>query len=1008
MQVHGAHHTSHLHMMILRPMRGWSAQSPNRNCRPQRKKEKLIGSACNNIIIIYTIQMLAFRAYTLRGGCIHNGALLTFTGLRSSPTASIARWIHQTSIWSARDAFKKHSERVAERMPPRESTSRHDSNQQQPRRSSSDGASTPNRTASDNQTRRSGKQHYAPRSLGYMASRANPHKSDTHRDGGGHGREQSSFAWSPVSKQDGSSAKQSHKSNDSTILRDKFGRIVPAPPQTPKATGPQLAQSSRSERVPYHQRAREQLSAVAHSSWAKSAERRARATGIGIADSTSHSIPDPPPQRSSYRQGGERDARNKAKTAGPRYDHPSNFQLPKGQQIGDARAGGSGPRLPRQSFEQKAEAEEDVFEEIESTQSAKEFWTHFPKPHQHNSQTQNNSNQRTGAVEPRVLQPQKEQQQQKQSRTSPQRPEHQDEDQHSYGRPVDIKQKYTPVFINRPNPQNDAAAASTTPSRTTPKASTSIESRATQLSGTPSVPTQRRRGAERDELMGLHLPLGPLNRHSIRVGVLLPPDLPEEEEIGLDGEEPDEELAAFIAQQRKEDVDQRHALQALAQTVSTELGVPLITQPTSVDMAVRVTHLGLSSDAHGLSEEEIALREEARKTRERQRADRAAHLRRRWQKKNPDNLTPPSPLPESEKPVPKPVHVPVVQIYETSVAHQVRPNNRSNRHITSQQRSVAKLGGGTCIHISFYQYFSNLATRVRDDRDALLHSPMIRAITWGSVKKPTIAHSPGQPPSPKRLRLRNVDQLPQLLAGMTILDATAGLASHAFVLASLGAQVHAYETFPLFRLLIQQAESMCQPEDAHLHFIKERLHFHFEDSTNVMEQWAKAEMAFPHSTDVNTVSDNAGSFVAPSALPPTVVYIDAYAMRGQVGSPSTRPMHRADIYQQIHDRYLKLLCAHPTAEELDRMLHAALQLATSHVVMKFPRTGSHYRPGDVSENKDRTSVASIQQWHVARMYRDRDDEYVVYTKEPVPAPSTENTQNNDANNDQMAFENVPA
>jgi hypothetical protein len=217
-----------------------------------------------------------------------------------------------------------------------------------------------------------------------------------------------------------------------------------------------------------------------------------------------------------------------------------------------------------------------------------------------------------------------------------------------------------------------------------------------------------------------------------------------------------------------------------------------------------------------------------------------------------------------------------------------------------------------------------------------------------------------------------------------------------FLCVQFGARVVAYEHYPLFHVLLSQAWRLLRLEDRYMDFLRARLSLHYEDSVQAMQRWADAieheeELGTASGSTAQVTDDTSGSFVAPLASRPHVVYCDLFALSGEVGSshssaapkPGSLQQFPGDFRRQIQARYLKLLCDRPAAAEVDAMLHASLRLAQSHVVFKFPRAGSHYRPGDALPEEDEAQTQERQQataWTVARIFRDKESEFVIYTR----------------------------
>ena len=235
----------------------------------------------------------------------------------------------------------------------------------------------------------------------------------------------------------------------------------------------------------------------------------------------------------------------------------------------------------------------------------------------------------------------------------------------------------------------------------------------------------------------------------------------------------------------------------------------------------------------------------------------------------------------------------------------------------------------------------------------------------------------------------------------------------------------AYENYPLFSTLLRQAQRMVRREDTHLAFIQKRVSMHFKDSVQTMKEWSASHAleqkqkqlgadtaaaavtsgdAAAAATAAATPSSDASSSSSspavasgrpprfPLVCPPDVVYLDLYSS-GQGGLIGAAAL---PFRIQVRARYLKMLCDVPAPAAVDAALDAALGLAASHVVMKFPMHGTHYRPGDVkpAEAQDAEAAATatatasstattpLRPWRVARIFKHKTlkCEFVVYQR----------------------------
>ena len=562
------------------------------------------------------------------------------------------------------------------------------------------------------------------------------------------------------------------------------------------------------------------------------------------------------------------------------------------------------------------------------------------------------------------------------------------------------QKKYVPVFINRPPPpqqqhqQNDATSAA------------SAASQSYTAPPRPAAPAVEpaRRGAERAELMGSSLPSIPIDRDNIRIGVLLP----EPPAVNPAADEVATAVAAVATPSVAAAIsaaDERLRLQieGLCQDVASRTGAALVTHPLHVDLCAQWVSMGSGLSPAAAA---AAAAEEAE-------AARIQQAQSQKRKKRRGEVAEPTPDPAAaaaaaaaEAAAAAPM-LPVLQLFESTVRH----SGSSSRGLMAKAAGPPK---GSSFYPSFYSYFSHVASRVnRNTAEAklLARAALVRAVRWKPAEAETEAQfraqeeeavaaaaataAAGSAPkkaAPTRMKLRDVNQLPQTLAGVTVLDATAGFAVDAFNLSVLGARVAAYENYPLFQVLLEQAQRMVRKEDAHMGFLQQRLSVHSEDSVAAMRKWidlldnqeqtsgATSEpvpIAAGNSGDDTVATPSDSAWAPPFPTRPQVVYMDPYASGGKVGGTSALPFHI-----QVRARYLKLLCGRPVPADLDTMLHVALRLAQSHVVVKFPRAGLHYRPGDVVDQADTGADAATaaHAWRVARIFRHHDSEFVVYVR----------------------------
>lgn len=209
-----------------------------------------------------------------------------------------------------------------------------------------------------------------------------------------------------------------------------------------------------------------------------------------------------------------------------------------------------------------------------------------------------------------------------------------------------------------------------------------------------------------------------------------------------------------------------------------------------------------------------------------------------------------------------------------------------------------------------------------------------------------------------------------------------------------GATVHAYESYPLFQTLLRQAFALIrrspsaaeaavaaeassapapQASDGRLQFVLDRIHLHEADTLQAMRGLTNGAAA---PADASALPSPATAS-AVSMPRPDVVYLDLYPPSSTL-SPSSLPFRIS-----IRQRYLRLLCGRPTPGEVDQMLEAALHAARSHVVMRFPSKGEHYRPGDaMPDGSTQAASAHPAAWEVARIFKHKhmQSDFVVYRK----------------------------
>ena len=593
-----------------------------------------------------------------------------------------------------------------------------------------------------------GKKRYHPRTLGAAAAAANPRPAAARSSV----TNPSGPAWAPVA-----------------------AKFAEASAWTP---APQKAWSRGGGAKHSSQTAAPQTGAGAQS-WARSAARRERSHGAPLPDLSAGPAPaqaQAPPAagshkrgsrptaegRSSYRHGGERDARSKMRER-ERYTPPTapSAAFDPSSSADVSRV----PRSPR-SFPETADLEEDVMEDVEATKSAAEFWTHFPSVN--NSATKKGAAAGTKPGEaPQVPQ-----------RLVPLPPE---------------PEQYKPVFLNHPPPSSNASPGATSSAAAAPS-----------RRAVPAPAAAKVRGSELSELMGTSVGSVSLNRSTLRLGVLLPDPAPQD--LGfVDPEAPPPSEADRALEAFHDRVRQR--IEGLCQQLATDTGADLTTHPLHVDMCAEFVPMDLADVTGGA----------------------AAAL-----------AAAPSSVSASSSSLP-PDPLLVLQLFESSIRH--APNSHRGHLRIRADASTGQGSGvrGTALKgqgffPSFVDYFKHAAARVhRDANEAKLmaRSAMIRAVGWKptqenaavateepeeeegeeteadaehaepvtesseqsdatassttatpAASKPAAAAATTSKPPSRRLRLRNVSaQLPQPLAGLTVMDATAGFGVDAFALA---------------------------------------------------------------------------------------------------------------------------------------------------------------------------------------------------------------------------------
>lgn len=134
-----------------------------------------------------------------------------------------------------------------------------------------------------------------------------------------------------------------------------------------------------------------------------------------------------------------------------------------------------------------------------------------------------------------------------------------------------------------------------------------------------------------------------------------------------------------------------------------------------------------------------------------------------------------------------------------------------------------------------------------------------------------------------------------------VLDATAGLAGDAFVLATLGCEVLAIERHPWIYALVKDAKLRGEEADAELAALLSRLQLMQGDTTRQMAALAEA-----------------------AEFQPQVVYLDPMFPQESKGAQVKKEMQ---FFRELVGK----------DEDADQLLAAALELATHRVVVKRPR-----------------------------------------------------------------------
>lgn len=598
-----------------------------------------------------------------------------------------------------------------------------------------------------------GKKHYQPRTLGAAAAAANPRpkteaRSATNANGP---------AWAPVAA--------------------KFAEATAWTPAPQKAW-------SRGGGTKQSETSAQPSSSAGAQSWARSAARRERSHGVSLPDLSAPAPTQPPAGshkrgsrptaegRSSYRHGGERDARSKMRER-ERERYPSSSAAstlssdPSSSSTDASRPSRSSPR----SFEQTADLEEDTQEHVESTKSAAEFWTHFPSVSNAVKKGATTGSSSAAQVPQRLV-------------PLPPEPE-----------------QYKPVFLNHPASSSNAAP---------PAAATNAASRSRSA---PAPAKAKVRGSELNELMGSSIASVSLNRSTLRLGVLLPEPPPAD--IGfVDPEAPppseaERALEAFHA-------GVRLRIEGMSQELASATGAELVTHPLHVDMCAEFVPMDRQDVTGGTATIAAAPAPASGSS--------------------ASSTLPPDPLLVLQLFESSIRHAP------SSHRGHLRIRADASTGQASGVRGTALKGQG--FFPSFFDYFRHAAARVhRDASEAKLmaRNAMIRAVGWKpaqdniaaaeeaeeeeegeeddeattdaeaeqaaqseSPKESASAHaasasstpasatpsktfagtSASSKPKSRRLRLRNVStQLPQPLAGLTVMDATAGFGVDAFALA---------------------------------------------------------------------------------------------------------------------------------------------------------------------------------------------------------------------------------
>jgi 16S rRNA (guanine1516-N2)-methyltransferase len=155
-----------------------------------------------------------------------------------------------------------------------------------------------------------------------------------------------------------------------------------------------------------------------------------------------------------------------------------------------------------------------------------------------------------------------------------------------------------------------------------------------------------------------------------------------------------------------------------------------------------------------------------------------------------------------------------------------------------------------------------------------------------------------------------------LKSGVTpsILDATAGLAGDAFVLATLGCPVTLIERSPIIFALIEDAVERASLSDKFQAILKQGFHLINADAKDyIIERLAKN----------NTDTDKKNHLFTASANPPDVIYIDPMYPERKKSALVKKDMQ---ILQRLHEK----------DDDASVLLENALLYAKKRVVVKRP------------------------------------------------------------------------